>query len=114
MTAWGGDTAINRYLRWVGQQVLEKYAVALKPVKFGDTSRVVNQVLAGKIASCDPDRAVDLVWINVENFMKMEENQLLYGPFVEAPPNFSLVDLENKPTALADFTIPVDELEAPW
>jgi len=57
---------------------------------------------------------VDLVWINGENFAAMKRHGLLYGPFVEALPNWPLVDTENNPTALVDFTVPTDGLEAPW
>ena len=91
-----------------------KYDVELKHVKLSDTSEAVNRVLAEKIAGRDQDGSVDLIWINGENFAKMKENQLLYGPLTETLPNFSLVDFENKPTTLLDFTIPVDGLEAPW
>ena len=112
--AWGGGVEINQYIRWVGQEVNRKYDVELKHVKLSDTSEAVNRVLAEKIAGRDQDGSVDLIWINGENFAKMKENQLLYGPFTETLPNFSLVDFENKPTTLVDFTILVDGLEAPW
>ena len=112
--AWGGGAEINQYIRWVGQEVNRKYDVELKHVKLSDTSEAVNRVLAEKIAGRNQDGSVDLIWINGENFAKMKENQLLYGPFTETLPNFSLVDFENKPTTLVDFTIPVDGLEAPW
>ncbi|MEC8283330.1 MAG: ABC transporter substrate-binding protein [SAR324 cluster bacterium] len=112
--AWGGGAEINQYIRWVGQELNNKYDVELKHVKLSDTSEAVNRVLAEKIAGRDQDGSVDLIWINGENFAKMKENQLLFGPFTETLPNFSLVDFENKPTTLLDFTIPVDGLEAPW
>ncbi len=112
--AWGGGVEINQYIRWVGRELSNKYDVELKHVKLSDTSEAVNRVLAEKIAGRDQDGSVDLIWINGENFAKMKENQLLYGPFTEILPNFSLVDFENKPTTLLDFTIPVDGLEAPW
>ncbi len=112
--AWGGGVEINQYIRWVGQELNNKYDVELRHVKLSDTSEAVNRVLAEKIAGRDQDGSVDLIWINGENFAKMKENQLLYGPFTETLPNFSLVDFENKPTTLVDFTIPVDGLEAPW
>ena len=112
--AWGGGVEINQYIRWVCRELSNKYDVELKHVKLSDTSEAVNRVLAEKIAGRDQDGSVDLIWINGENFAKMKENQLLYGPFTETLPNFSLVDFENKPTTLLDFTIPVDGLEAPW
>ena len=112
--AWGGGLEINQYIRWVGQELNKKYDVELKHVKLSDTSEAVNRVLAEKIAGRDQDGSVDLIWINGENFAKMKENQLLYGPFTNILPNFSLVDFENKSTTLFDFTIPVGGLESPW
>ncbi|MGL5138982.1 MAG: ABC transporter substrate-binding protein, partial [Beijerinckiaceae bacterium] len=37
-----------------------------------------------------------------------------HGPFVEALPNWRLVDTVGKPSNIVDFTIPVDGLAAPW
>ena len=60
------------------------------------------------------DGAVDLVWINGENFAAMKENDLLYGPWAERLPNFSLTAPEQNPEVREDFTLPVEGYEAPW
>ena len=70
--AWGGGVEINQYIRWVGQELNNKYDVELKHVKLSDTSEAVNRVLAEKIAGRDQDGSVDLIWINGENFTKMK------------------------------------------
>lgn len=112
--AWGGSEVINDYIEWTAKEVAERYGVTLRHVKVTNTGDVVSQVLAEKTAGRNTGGSVDLVWINGENFAAMKNNDLLFGPFTQALPNYSLVDTENKPTTLFDFTTPVDHMEAPW
>lgn len=112
--AWGGSEVINDYINWAAQRVQEDHGVNVQHVKVTETGNVVSQVLSEKTAGRDTDGAVDLVWINGENFAAMKGNDLLYGPFTQWLPNYALVDTENKPTTLFDFTTPVDNMEAPW
>jgi len=111
--AWGGDEHINDYIQWAIDQVEQKYDVHVTHVK-NVAPNAVNQILSEKAAGKDHDGAVDLMWINGENFANMKANGLLYGSFTQQLPNYALVDTENKPTTLYDFTTPVDNLEAPW
>ena len=71
-------------------------------------------MVAEKAAGTTEGGAVDLIWINGENFASMKAQDLLFGPFVEDLPNFRYVDTAGKPTTLVDFTVPTDGLEAPW
>jgi putative thiamine transport system substrate-binding protein len=112
--AWGGDERINAYIAWVGDQVREEYGITLNHVKLADTADAVSRVLAERAAGKKEGGSVDLIWINGENFAAMKEQQLLYGPFTQVLPNFQLVDFEDKPTTLVDFTVPTDGYEAPW
>ncbi|MHA7880449.1 MAG: ABC transporter substrate-binding protein [Saccharospirillum sp.] len=112
--AWGGSEVINDYLQWVAEAVDQRHGVTLRHVKITNAGDVVSQVLAEKTAGRDSDGSVDLVWINGENFASMKANDLLFGPFTQRLPNYALVDTENKPTTLFDFTTPVDNMEAPW
>ncbi|MEM6902234.1 MAG: ABC transporter substrate-binding protein, partial [Pseudomonadota bacterium] len=112
--AWGGEGRINDYIAWVGQQVSEQYGVTLEHVNLSDTAEAVSRVLAEKQAGRDSGGAVDLIWINGENFAAMKRQDLLFGPWSEEMPNYALVDTEGKPTTKTDFTVPVDGLEAPW
>ncbi len=112
--AWGGDQRINDYIAWVGDQVRERYGVSLQQVKLADTADAVARVLAEKAAGKIGGGSVDLIWINGENFAAMKEQNLLYGPFTHVLPNFRLVDFDDKPTTLIDFTVPTDGFEAPW
>lgn len=112
--AWGGSDAINDYIRWAGKQVKDRYGVEVIHVKVTDIGDVVGRILAEKNAGRTSGGTVDLVWINGENFRAMKEQGLLPAPYTQLLPNYRLVDTESKPTTLFDFTVPVDNLEAPW
>lgn len=112
--AWGGSEVINDYLRWAADRVEDDYGITLEHVRVAEIGTVISQILSEKTAGRDSGGAADLVWINGENFASMKENNLLFGPFTQNLPHYELVDTENKPTTLYDFTTPVDNLEAPW
>ncbi|MHA1567087.1 MAG: ABC transporter substrate-binding protein [Alphaproteobacteria bacterium] len=114
LNAWAGSEKINAYIAWAGERLMADYGITLRHVKIDDTATVVSRVLAERAAGKDDDGSVDIVWINGENFAAMKKNGLLFGPFTQELPNFALVDIENKPTVLTDFTLPVEGLEAPW
>jgi putative thiamine transport system substrate-binding protein len=112
--AWGGDDRNNAFFAWVGEEVKKRYGIALTHVKLNDTAEAVTRVVAEKTAGRDADGTVDLIWINGANFVALKSRGLLYGPFVEALPNFALVDLTGKPSTATDFTVPVDGMASPW
>jgi putative thiamine transport system substrate-binding protein len=113
--AWGGEPRINDYIAWAGREATERFGVEIVHVKVADTADVVAKLLAEKAAGRTEGGAVDLVWINGENFSAMKANGLLLPePWATELPNYALVDVEGKPTATVDFTVPVDGLEAPW
>ncbi|MDZ7823967.1 MAG: ABC transporter substrate-binding protein [Ahrensia sp.] len=113
--AWGGSTQINAYIEWVGDQIAEKNGVKLVHVKLDDTANAVAAVVAEKAAGKDTGGAIDLIWINGENFASMKKQGLLFGPnWVQQQPNWQYVDYETKPTIETDFTIPTDGMESPW
>ncbi|MEO0496955.1 MAG: ABC transporter substrate-binding protein [Pseudomonadota bacterium] len=119
--AWGGSPRINAYIDWAAQQVESEYGVKVVHVKVDDTANVVSQVVAEKAAGKDEGGAVDLIWINGENFASMKDQNLLLDTDGEATggwapqlPNWRYVDVAGKPTITTDFTIPTDGLESPW
>lgn len=112
--AWGGDPRVNAYIDWAGDAVERRFGVSVEHVKLTDTAEAVARVLAEKAAGQTEGGAVDLVWINGENFAAMKEAGLLFGPFAEDLPNWRWVDVAGKPTVRSDFTVPTDGLEAPW
>lgn len=113
--AWGGEPRINDYIAWVGATLKERHGVELVQVKVDDTANVVSRVLAEKAAGITTDGAVDLVWINGENFAAMKREGLLRATgWANKLPNWRHVDVDGKPTVANDFTVPTDGLEAPW
>jgi putative thiamine transport system substrate-binding protein len=112
--AWGGDDKVNDYIAWVGEQLKARHDLTLKLVKVTDIAETVSHILAEKNAGRDRDGAVDLLWINGENFRALKDAGLLYGPFAERLPHYRYVDTVGKPTTTVDFTVPVEGLEAPW
>ena len=71
-------------------------------------------MLAEQQAGQTEGGAVDLIWINGENFAAMKSQGLLYGPFTETLPNWPLVDVAGKPATVTDFTLPTEGFESPW
>nr|WP_236645320.1 ABC transporter substrate-binding protein [Aidingimonas lacisalsi] len=112
--AWGGDPRSNDYIEWVGERLAESHGIELVHVKVNDASNVVSRVLAEKSAGNTEDGAVDLIWINGENFAAMKTNDLLFGPFAERLPNFSLTRPDEHPEMRTDFTVPTEGYESPW
>lgn len=110
--AWGGSQEINNYLRWVSNEVKQKYDITLKHVKVTDIAETTSRLIAEKAAGKNSAGSVDMVWINGENFKSMKNNALLYGPFVEKLPSWQFV---NKSLPVdSDFSEPTLGLEAPW
>jgi putative thiamine transport system substrate-binding protein len=109
---WGGSQEINRYILWAGKELKSRYNVTLNHVKVTDISETTTRLIAEKAAGKNTGGSVDMVWINGENFKSMKDNQLLYGPFVDALPNWQYVD-KTLPVDV-DFSEPTDGLEAPW
>ncbi len=112
--AWGGDPKINDFIAWVGEQAQAQYGVTLEHVKLASTADAVAQVLAERDAGKTTGGAVDLIWINGENFAAMKAAGLLHGPFAESLPKWPLVDVAGKPAVVTDFTLPTEGFESPW
>lgn len=113
--AWGGESRINAFIAWAGREVERDFGVRIVHVKVSDTASVVSQVLTEKSVGKTSGGAVDLIWINGENFASMKENGLLAAPcWAQTLPNWCYVDVENKPTVTIDFTVPTDGQESPW
>jgi putative thiamine transport system substrate-binding protein len=112
--AWGGDPKINDFIDWVGQQAQARHGVAIEHVKLASTADAVARVLGERDAGITTGGAVDLIWINGENFAAMKDQDLLFGPFAEQLPNWPLVDVAGKPAVVTDFTLPTEGYESPW
>lgn len=112
--AWGGDPKINDFIAWVGEQAMARHGVTLNHVKLASTGDAVAQVLAEREAGKTEGGAVDLIWINGENFAAMKSEGLLHGPFATDLPNWSMVDVAGKPAVVTDFILPTEGYESPW
>lgn len=112
--AWGGDTKINDFIAWVGVEAAARHGVAIEHVKLASTADAVARVLAEQEAGQTSGGAVDLIWINGENFAAMKTQGLLHGPFADGLPNWPLVDVIGKPAFVTDFTLPTMGYESPW
>jgi len=113
--AWGGADNINQYIQWAADRIEDQYQVTLKQVKLTDTADAVNRVLAEKAAGQDTQGSIDLIWLNGENFRAMKDNQLLFGPFSQALPNYqNYVDENARQSLTQDFGTQVDGMESPW
>ena len=111
---WGGSDRINAYVSdHVGARLKAKYDITLNRVPITDAADVVNMVLTEKEAGITEGGAVDLIWINGENFRSMKEAGLAFCGYTGLLPNDALVDWEN-PAIANDFGVPVDGCEVPW
>ncbi len=112
--AWGGSETINDYIRNAAIRAEKEFKFKVIHVKLTDISLAISRILTEKAVGRTKNSSVDLLWINGENFRAMKKNKLLFGPFTQKLPNYKYVDTKNKPTTLFDFTVPVDNMEAPW
>ena len=112
--AWGGEPRINSYLNWVAQTLKQRFDITLQHVKVSDIGETVSKIVAERTAGNDTNGSIDLLWINGENSAALKQNKLLFGPWAEEQPNFSLVNANRFPEMREDFTVPTDGLESPW
>ena len=112
--AWGGDPKINDFIAFVGEQAQARHGVSIEHVKLASTADAVARVLGERDAGTVTGGAVDLIWINGENFAAMKDQGLLFGPFAEQLPNWRHVDVAGKPAVVTDFTLPTEGYESPW
>lgn len=112
--AWGGDKSMNEFIAWAGDEIRQNFGIELKHVRVADTASVVARVLAEKQAGNINRGAVDLLWLNGENFAGMKSAGLLFGPWAENIPNFALTAANENPDVREDFTVAVEGFEAPW
>ena len=110
---FGGSDAINRFVDDTYAPALKaRFGVTLNRVPVADTVDAVNQVLSEKQAGVTRG-AVDLIWINGENFTTLKQAGMLRPGWAQTLPNATLVDWDD-PAVNRDFGIPVDDMESPW
>ncbi len=111
---WGGSDVINTWINgWLADRLKEEYNITLNQVPVAGPTEFINQVLGEKEAGQDSNGAVDIMWINGENFRTMKEADLLYGPWAEKVPVSEYVNWED-PSVAYDFGYAVDGYELPY
>ncbi len=114
MFMWGGSDSINQYVSgYIGGILMADYGITLNRVGITDTVEAVNVVLGEKEAGVADKGAVDMIWINGENFRTMRQGDLVWCGYTDALPNNALINWEN-PAIANDFGVPVDGCEVPW
>ena len=113
--AWGGGPEINAYIGWAAEQLFNRFGVKLEHVRIADAADSVARILAEKAAGRTSGGAVDLIWINGENFSAMKREGLLRDDaWAEALPSRIHTGAQDRPILLYDFTVPVEGQESPW
>lgn len=109
-----GSDAINRYVsEWVAAEMKQRYDITINRIGIDDAVEAVNIVLGEKEAGADDTGAVDMIWINGENFRTMKQGELLFCGYLKTLPNNKYVDWKDASIAY-DFGEPVDDCEVPW
>ncbi|WP_341937397.1 ABC transporter substrate-binding protein [Marinimicrobium sp. C2-29] len=111
--AWGGSDSVNQYLRWADRELNRQYGVRLRHVKVSDIAEAVHRLRNDQAAGRAEGGAMDLLWINGENFHALKRDDLLEPELLTTIPNRENLLLDELPL-LSDFGVPVDGLEVPW
>ncbi len=110
---YGGDARINAYLDDHVVPAAAELGVTLRRVPIDDTAEAVQRV-AGEIeAGVNDGGAVDMIWINGENFAAGQEAGLWLADWAQALPNARFLD-EADPTLTTDFGRDTLGMESPW
>jgi putative spermidine/putrescine transport system substrate-binding protein len=110
---FGGDARVNAYVDDHVAPAARRLGVRLRRVPVSDTADAVQRVVAQRRAGTDSGGAVDLIWINGENFAAGKGAGLWLEDWVSRLPNARYLDARD-PTIARDFQVPVDGQEAPW
>ncbi len=111
LVMWGGSELWNGMIDdHVAPRVKELYGVSVHRVPIADTPEAVTKILAEKQTGAAG--TYDVVWINGENFRKLDEAGALFGPIQPALPSFA--SYYDEEAFAADFGYPTRGYEAPW
>jgi putative spermidine/putrescine transport system substrate-binding protein len=109
---WGGDDQGNAYVDDVLAPAAAELGVTLERVPIADTQDAINRIATEKQAG-RTDGAVDLVWVNGDNFRTGKEAGLWLCGWADSLPN-ARYTAPGDPLLSHDFGTPVDGCEAPW
>ncbi|MBA3310938.1 MAG: ABC transporter substrate-binding protein [Nocardioidaceae bacterium] len=109
---WGGDPQGNAYVDDVLAPAARQAGVSLRRVPIADTKEALNRVLAERQAGRS-DGAVDLVWVNGDNFATGLRAGAWRCGWSSALPNMRFTDPAD-PLLSEDFGTEVNGCESPW
>jgi len=107
--AWGGSKSTNDYIRWATREIAKQYRIKLVHVKVTDPSEPVSRL---KAENGRPS-AIDLIWVNGENFAYLKQQGFLSGNLWATIPNTAYLAVDKLPITV-DFGEPMDGYEVPW
>ena len=110
---YGGDARVNAYVRDHVIPAAAERGVTLEQVPVEDTGDAVQRVIAEREAGRESGGAVDLIWINGENFALGAQSGLWLEDWAGRLPNAALIDGDD-PSIAVDFGVPVEGRESPW
>ncbi|GAA2502580.1 ABC transporter substrate-binding protein [Terrabacter carboxydivorans] len=109
---WGGDPKGNAYVDDVLTPAARQLGITVRRVPVADTKDAVNRVLSERQANVT-DGAVDLVWVNGDNFTTGEQAGVWRCGWTQSLPNMAYTDPAD-PLLATDFGTPVHGCEVPW
>lgn len=110
---WGGSELVNSWIDTkLTPYVKQHYDINLNrvPMNIDEILSLLNSEKTNKVEN----GAVDLIWINGENFASAKENGLLFGPFTDYLPNFNKYIDKNDDEIKYDFATSIDGYESPY
>ncbi|MFD2024627.1 ABC transporter substrate-binding protein [Promicromonospora aerolata] len=110
---WGGDEKGNAYVDDVLAPAAAEQGVTLRRVPVADTADALNRVVSELQAGRNADGAVDLVWVNGENFRTGQQAGAWECGWTDLLPNAEYLD-PTDPLLAEDFGTPVEGCESPW
>lgn len=110
---WGGDEKGNAYVDKVLAPAAAKLGVTVRRVPVADTADAVNRIVSERQAGRTHDGAVDLVWVNGENFRTGQQAGAWACGWADQLPSTRYLD-PTDPLLRSDFGTPVNGCESPW
>ncbi len=110
---YGGDQRVNDYVDRVVGAAAARAGIELERVPVSDTADAVQRLLAQRRADVTDSGAIDLVWINGENFAAGKEAGLWLTGWARRLPNARYVDFSD-PSISRDLQVPIADQESPW
>lgn len=111
---YGGDDKVNAYLDDVVAPAAREAGITLERVPVTDTADAVQRVVSERRAGKRTGGAVDLVWINGENFAAGKRAGLWLKDWATDLPNARAFLNPSDASLREDFQVPVDGQESPW